>query len=190
MLWYTSPMNTVKRRLPRDWREERRLRAWALHQQGWMGKTIAEALGVSQGAVSQWLKRAREGGVEALYSHPPPGPTPRLSAEQLAQLPRLLSQGAEAFGFIGEVWTAKRVAAVIREAFHVRYHPDHVGRLLRAAGWSPQKPVRRATQRDEAAIERWITERWPALQAKPKQRGARSSGWTLYYPTWERGGVD
>ncbi len=70
----------------------------------------------------------------------------------------------------------KRVAAVIRDEFHVRYHPDHVGRLLRAAGWSPQKPIRQATQRDETAIERWITERCPALQAKPTRRGARSSG--------------
>ena len=143
-----------------------------------MGKTIAEALGVSKGAVSQWLKRAREGGVEALYSQPAPGPTPRLTTEQLAQLPQLLARGAEAFGFIGEVWTAKRVAALICEEFHVRYHPDHVGRLLRAVGWSPQKPIRRATQRDEAAIERWITERWPALQAKPKASSGPSSGWT------------
>src|SRR5919205_2999944 len=106
-------MNRSKPRSPRDWREERLLRAWALHQQGWMGKTIAAALGVSQGAVSQWLKRAREGGVEALYAQPPPGPTPRLTTEQLAQLPSLLARGAAALGFIGEVWTAKRVAAVI-----------------------------------------------------------------------------
>ena len=169
-------MNRAKPRSPRDWREARRLRAWTLHQQDWTGTAIGDALGVTKGAVSRWLKRAREGGIEALHSQPPPGPTPRLSAEQLAQLPTLLARGPEAFGFIGEVWTAKRVAAVIREAFHVRYHPDHVGRLLRAAGWSPQKPIRRATQRDEAAIERWITERWPALQAKPRRRGAPLSG--------------
>jgi transposase len=132
--------------------------------------------GRQPGRVSQWLKRAREGGVEALYSQPPPGPTPRLPAEQFAQLPGLLARGAEAFGFIGEVWTAKRIAAVIREEFGVRYYPDHVGRLLRAAGWSPQKPIHRATQRDEAAIERWSTERWPALLAKPRRRSAQSSG--------------
>src|SRR5688500_305622 len=104
------------------------------------------------------------------------GPKPRLSAEQFAQLPSLLTRGAEAFGFIGEVWTARRVAVVIRQAFQVRYHPDHVGRLLRAAGWSPQKPIRRATQRDEATIERWTTERWPVLEAKLRQRSAPSSG--------------
>ena len=86
------------------------------------------------------------------------------------------ARGAEAFGFIGGVWTVKRVAAIIRDEFHVRYHPDHVGRLLRTAGWSPQKPIRRATQRDEAAIQRWIAERWPALEAKPTRRAARLSG--------------
>src|SRR5215216_5838855 len=115
-------MNTAKPRSPRDWREARRLRAWALHQRSWTGTAIADALGVTKGAVSRWLKRAREGGAEALYSQPPPGPTRRLSAEQLAQLPCLLARGAEAFGFIGEVWTAKRVAVVIRDAFGVRYH--------------------------------------------------------------------
>jgi transposase len=166
----------MKQPSPRDWREARRLRAWALHQQGWMGKTIAEVLGVSKGAVSQWLRRAREGGAEALYSQPPPGPTPRLTAEQLSKLPGLLARGAESFGFIGEVWTAKRVAAIIRQEFGIGYHPDHVRRLLRAAGWSPQKPIRRATQRDEAAIERWTTERWPALQAKRRPKSVPSSG--------------
>jgi len=141
-----------------------------------MGKTIAEALGVTKSAVSRWLKRAREGGAEALYSQPPPGPTPRLTTEELARLPYLLARGAEAFGFLGEVWTARRVAAGIQGECRVRYHPDHVGRLLRAAGWSPQKPIRRATQRDEGAIEHWITERWPGLQAKPMRRSALSSG--------------
>src|SRR5258707_106261 len=96
-----------------DWREERRKRAWALKQEGWPQKDIAAALGVSEGAVSQWLRRAREGGgVGALTRRPPPGMTPRLSAEQRAQLPALLARGAPAYGFAGEVWTADRVAVV------------------------------------------------------------------------------
>src|SRR5207248_1850674 len=87
-------MRTTTSSLPRDWREGRRLRAWALHQQGWPGKQIADALGVTQGAVGQWLKRAREGGRDALYRQPPPGPTPRLTAEQRTELVALLVQGA------------------------------------------------------------------------------------------------
>ena len=156
--------------------EWRRLRAWALHQEGWSGRAIAQALGVTPGAVSQWLKRARAGGVQALAHRMPPGPPPKLTAEQKAQLPTLLQQGAEAYGFLGDVWTTKRVALLIKAAFGVRYHPAQMSRLLREIGWSLQKPIRRATQRNEAAITQWWTERWPALQAKPKASGARSSG--------------
>jgi transposase len=58
---------------------------------------------------------------------------PRLTAAQQAELPRLLARGAEAFGFLGKVWTSKRIATVIADEFGVRYHPDHVGRLLRTA---------------------------------------------------------
>jgi transposase len=156
--------------------EWRRLRAWALHQQGYSGAAIARALDVTPGAVSQWLKRAREGGVQALAHRLPPGPASKLTAEQKARLPALLERGAEAYGFGGEVWTTKRVTQVVKDVFGVRYHPAHMSRLLRQIGWSVQKPIRRATQRNEAAITAWWTERWPALQAKPKASGARSSG--------------
>lgn len=124
------------------------------------------------------MRRGREGGEEALKSRPRPGATPKLTAEQRAQLPVLLAQGAETFGFRGDVWTAKRVATVIRREFGVRYHPNHVGKLLRAAGWSVQKPIERASQRDETAIEAWRTERWPALKRGLTGRGGPSSGST------------
>ena len=167
----------TRQRSPRHALNEwRRRRAWALHQEGWSGAAIAQALDVTPGAVSQWLKKAREGGAAALAVRIPPGPAPRLTAEQQAQLPALLAYGAEAFGFLGDVWTTKRVAAVIRREFGVRYHPAHVSRLLRACGWSVQKPGFRATQRDEEAIRAWTAERWPALQAKRRASRARSSG--------------
>jgi transposase len=66
-----------------DWREGRRLRAWELHQEGWTQQRIAQALGVTQGAVSQWLRRVEEaGGVEGLYRRPPKGAKPKLTSEQ------------------------------------------------------------------------------------------------------------
>ena len=159
-----------------DWREERRKRAWSLKEQHWKQQDIAKALGVSEGAVSQWLKRGREGGLEALKAHPPKGVTPRLSPEQKAQIPALLARGAEAYGFRGDVWTASRVAVVIERTFGVRYHRDHVGRLLREAGWSRQQPIERATQRNEEALKQWSLERWPAIKKKPKRTRPRSSG--------------
>jgi transposase len=139
-----------------DWREGRRLRAFELKQEGWPQQQIAKALGVSKGAVSQWMKRAREGGgVQALKRQPAPGASPRLSEQERAKVPELLAQGAEAHGFRGDVWTCERVAIVIRKEFGVSYHPAHVSRLLKALRQSLQKPQRRANQRDEEAIERW-----------------------------------
>jgi transposase len=114
--------------------------------------------------------------VEALKAHPPKGAVSRLSDEQKAQIPNILAKGAEAYGFRGDVWTASRVAVVIERTFGVRYHRDHVGRLLREAGWSRQEPIERATQRDEEAIKQWYEERWPAMKKKPRRRSSPSSG--------------
>jgi transposase len=136
-----------------DWREGRRLRAFELKKRGWKQTEIADALGVTEGAVSQWMKRAREEGVEGLRHKPPPGATPRLSEDERAKLPEVLALGAEAHGFRGEVWTCERVALVIRREFGVSYHPAHVSRLLKALRQSLQKPQRRAEQRDEEASE-------------------------------------
>ncbi len=184
MMTLTSPTTdpacaaspTTATRAPRDWQEGRRLRGLDLHEQGWSGTRIAEALGVTKGAVSQWLKRARDGGGrEALRHRCPPGKTAQLTDEQRARLPELLAQGAEAHDFFGELWTAPRVATLIAREFGVRHHRSHVGRILRGLGWTPQKPVRRALQRDETAITAWQQEQWPQIQAKAPQKTERSS---------------
>jgi len=150
-----------------DLREYRRFRAWELHQQDWKQQGIADALGVTQGAVSQWLMRAKAEGPQSLRRRKAPGAKPRLTAKQKAQIPELLKRGPEAYGFRGDVWTRERVATVIRREFGVSYHPVHVGRILKTLRWTRQKPVRRARQRDEQAIQRWKDERWPELQKKP-----------------------
>src|SRR3712207_374577 len=130
---------------PQDWHEGRRLRALEVHEQGWPGSRIAAALGVSRGAVSQWLKAARTGGRAALRRRPWGRKPPKLTAEQRAQLPTLLARGAEAYGFIGAVWTTARVAEVIRREFGVRHHPAHVSRILAAIGWTVQQPITQST---------------------------------------------
>ena len=148
----------------KDWREGRRLRALELKEQGWKHTEIADALGVTEGAVSQWMKRAREEGVQALRHKPPPGAPPRLSEDERARLPELVAKGAEAHGFRGDVWTCERVAIVIRREFGVSYHPAHVSRLLKKLRLSLQKPERRANQRDQEAIDNWKDQKWPALK--------------------------
>jgi transposase len=100
----------------------------------------------------------------------------KLSTEQKAQLPAWLVKGAEAYGFRGDVWTASRVAEIIERTFGVRYHRDHVGRLLREGGWSRQKPVERASQRNEEAIQECYEERWPAIKKKPNRNKRPFSG--------------
>lgn len=146
------------------------MRAWELHEQGWKQKDIAAALGVTEGAVSHWFKKAKTQGMEALRHQPAPGATPKLSAAQRAQLPTLLAKGAEAFGFRGQVWTTARVAQMIKQQFGVSYHPAHCSRLLRSIKYSQQKPIQKATQRDETAIRRWKDERWDALKKRPKRK--------------------
>jgi transposase len=159
---------------PRNWKEARRLQAWRLKQRGWSQRQIAEALGVTEGAVSQWMTRARDGGAEALRHRPSPGAPARLTQVQLARLPALLQKGPEAYGFRGELWTRGRIAAVIRLEFGVSYHPTHVSRLCQAIRWSPQKPARRARQRDEAAIAHWRDNIWPAIKKGRKRSSKRS----------------
>ena len=156
-----------------DWREERRKRAWELKQAGWSQKEIAVALGVTEGAVSQWMKSAREGGEEALKAHPAPGAKPRLTAEQQAQIPAVLAKGASAYGFAGEVWNSRRLAVAIKKEFGTSYHPDHCGYLVRKMGYSMQKPVTRASQRKEKAIMHWKTHHWVRLKKKPNKKSVR-----------------
>lgn len=145
--------------------------------QGWTQVQIAQALGVTQGAVSQWEKAYHQHGRLGLVRKKAAGPIPRLDGFQRQRLLGLLSEGAQAVGFRGEVWTCARVRRVIQLAFGVVYHPAYVSRLLRAWGWSVQKPFKRASQRDEAAIEAWINARWPAIKKKRRNRARRLCLW-------------
>jgi transposase len=155
--------------IPDDWREWRRLRALHLKQQGWYQRDIADALGVAEDTVGRWLARARQGGPQALRARPVPGHPPKLSSRQKRLIPEFLWHGPEAYGFRGAVWTCARVARVIEEEFGVRYHKDHVGRLLRELHWTPQVPIRRALQRDEQAIQHWRDEAWPELHRRARR---------------------
>jgi transposase len=154
---------------PDDWREWRRLRALNLKQRGWRQRDIASALGASEVSISRWLARARQGGPDALRARAALGPAPKLSVRQKRLIPEFLWHGAEAYGFRGEVWTCARIALVIEEEFGVRYHKDHVGRLLKELHWTPQVPIRRAIQRDEQGIRRWRDEVWPELQQRARR---------------------
>src|SRR5262249_38287100 len=152
----------------KDWREARRKRALELKEQGWTPRQIAEALGVSRAAISKWVHRKASNG-EAWRAKPRGHRPAKLSPKQLHRLPDWLSHGAEAYGFRGELWTGARVAEVIGEEFDVAYPKAHVSRLLKALKWTPQMPVERASQREEAAIKKRRVEVWPRLKKRPKR---------------------
>lgn len=153
------------------WKEARRRRALVLHRQGWTNTLIADALGVSEPAVSKWLKAATQTSADALEPISRRGQGCRLSPTQLKTLPRLLEEGAEAHGFRGDIWTRHRIATVIERAFDVRYHPTHVGRLLHGLHWSCQKPVLQSDRRDDEAVCAWLDTTWPRLRSQAKKQG-------------------
>lgn len=148
--------------------EERRLAGLALLRKGKTQAFVAKELGVTEGAVSHWVKAERSGGVAALKRRPHTGRPAKIEAEVLQQLPALLVKGAEAYGFEGDVWTSERVAVLIKKKFGVDYHPGHVWKLLDKLGLSWKKPRRRAINRDEKAIQAWVARKWPRLKKEPR----------------------
>jgi transposase len=165
-------MPTVPRRpaaqRERDRLEARRLRAAELFSAGVRQAEVARQLGVSAQAVSVWYARWQAGGTEALHSRGPSGPAPRLSDAQLAQVEQALLEGATANGFVGELWTPERIGLVIERLTGVHHHPAWVWALLHdRLGWTVQRPRRRAAERGQAAIDRWVRDRWPAIKQTP-----------------------
>ena len=151
-------------------RETRRLQAAELFAQGRTQAEVAHELGVSRQSAHVWHTAWRQGGMEALRSRGPTGPDPKLSPTDLARIEQALLQGAKANGFDTDLWTLERVAVVITQLTGVRYHPGHVWVILRhRLGWTLQRPERRASERDEEAIARWVAQEWPRIKKGPPQ---------------------
>jgi transposase len=165
-------MPTIARRpaahQQRQRRQERRLRAAELFAAGVGQAEVARQLGVSRQSVHLWYQRWQAEGADGLRSRGPTGPAPRLSDGQLQHVEQALLEGAGANGFVGELWTLDRIATVIERLTGVRHHPAWVWALLRhRLGWSVQRPVRRAAERDQAAIDRWVKDEWPVIKQTP-----------------------
>lgn len=141
---------------PKNWRDERRQRALELYRKGWQQKLIAEALGVTKGAVSQWIKKIKdlpeEQQEEALRMKKSSGRPPLIKKQNRAKLIALIDQGAEAAGFIGDVWTAKRIQATARRELSLRAGVTTIKKFLHQEGFSVQKPEVQASQKNEKAV--------------------------------------
>jgi len=158
--------------------QRRRERAIALLKEGIAPVDVASRVGVDRRSVRRWKAAFRRAGAVGIKARPTPGRPCALKAHHRRRLERLLLKGARGCGFPTELWTCARVAQLIRDRFGVDYHVDHIGRLLRALGWSPQKPARRALERDEAAIAGWIQEDWPRIKKTPHEGKRPSSSST------------
>ena len=147
--------------------EERRRRVIGFLKQKLSLREIARRIGCHASSVMRWRNAFQSGGQKALKAKPAEGRPPRLTLKQKTELVRLLTQGAMAHGYRTELWTTQRIADVIECRFRVRYHRNHVGKLLHQIGWSHQKPERRAVERDDAAIEEWKRSVWPRVKKSP-----------------------
>src|SRR6266700_1677339 len=153
--------------------EQRRMRAADLFEQGVRPAEIARQLGVCHQIVSDWRNAWRRSGRDGLRGAGRAGRLPKLSPEQLAQVENALIQGAAANGYPNDLWTLPRVAEVIERLSGVSYHPGHVWYILRdQLGWTWQRPARRAVERNDAAIERWVKQRWPQLKKRARRQNA------------------
>jgi len=147
--------------------ERRRYRAIELLEDGYDAGEVARRVGVDRRSVRRWKAARREGGDQALKARAVPGRPAKLTANQKEGLEAALVAGPEAAGFATDLWTCPRVRDLIWKLFRVRYHADHIGRLLRTLGWSPQRPQRRAVERDEEKIRGWVKKTWPQIKKKP-----------------------
>jgi transposase len=151
--------------------ERRRRRAVELVAQGESRADIARILGAHPKTLARWLRLARQ--PFGLAAKPHPGRSPALSDGQLRQLEVLLSQGAKAHGWHNELWTAARVARLIERHFGIRYHPEHVRKLLkRRLGWTSQKPRRKARERNDKEVERWLDDEFERIVREAFRRKA------------------
>jgi transposase len=155
--------------------ERRRTRAIDLLSQGLAPVEVAHMLGVERRSVRRWNAAYRKKGKSALKAKPAPGRPSELDAKAKRQVEQILLKGAQSAGFHTDLWTCPRVAQVIEQRFGVTYHVDHIGRLLHGLGWSPQKPERRAIERDETAIRNWVRHQWPRVKKTPPAAAPRSS---------------
>jgi transposase len=155
--------------------ERRRLTGARLLQQGLSEAEVARKVGVHRQSVSRWARQLAAGGRKALRKSVRAGRKPRLSERDRGRIVAGLKQGPEALGYETGLWTSWRVADLIERECGVRYTSVHVWRILRQLGWSCQRPVGRALERNEKAIRHWTKVRWPELKKTPKKKGTRSS---------------
>lgn len=146
--------------------ERRRDRAIRLLKEGYAPVEVARMVGTDRRSVRRWKAAYRKKGKSGIAARPAPGRPTRLNDRDKTVLERKLLKGAQAAGFPTDLWTCPRVAHLIGSCFGIHYHVDHICRLLHSLGWSPQRPTRRAVERNEKAIKQWLKTDWLRIKKK------------------------
>ena len=149
---------------------KRRLRAARMLLSGKGCAEVALVVGVARQTVYTWKRLLDEGGIDALRAVPEPGRPAQLDAAQLAAVRAVVLQRPTEHGFGTELWTLKRVGAVIERMHGVRFGQTQIWRILGSLGFSPQKPEKRAIERNEDAVRHWKRRTWPGLKKKPSEK--------------------
>lgn len=131
---------------------------------------VAVAVGVARQTIYTWKRLLDEGGIDALRSVPERGRPAQLDVGQLATVRAAILQSPTEHGFGTELWTLKRVGTVIERLHGVRFGQTQIWRILGAMGFSPQKPEKRAIERNEDTVRSWKRSTWPALKKKPSEK--------------------
>jgi transposase len=147
--------------------EGRRRRALKLLDGGLSLNEVGRRIGCAASSVMHWRDMRRRGGEKGLRVRSSPGRPHKLSLVHCRLLLKVLLEGAMASGYPTQLWTTARISEMIRKRFRVEYHPDHVGRLMHRLGWSHQKPQKRALEREEGAIRRFVRKDWPRVKKTP-----------------------
>lgn len=151
----------------RDKREQVRLAAAERFAEGASVAQVAEEFRVTRMSANRWRAAWEDGGYEALASKGAGGAVCKLDDAQIAELETTLDAGPAVWGWVEDQrWTLSRIATVIAERFRVSYTIGGVHALLHRLGWTVQTPTRRASERDEAAIEQWRQEQWPVVKRR------------------------
>ena len=151
-------------KLTRQEQERRRLAAADDLLAGMSQRAVSKKYDVNPSSVCRWNRMLKTNGKEGLHRRKAPGNPCKLSHEQQADLREILLHGAAAYGYPTDLWTLRRVAEVIHEEFDVTYNFYSVSDLLHRMGFSPQKPKRRAAERDDHAVTTWLADHWAQTQ--------------------------
>lgn len=153
--------------------EERRLKAVALLRRKLSQAEVARRVGVTRASVCRWAKALALQGEKGLLRKSRSGRPPKLDPQQREALLKLLAQGPQKAGYATQLWTAGRIRRLALDRFGVDFHVNHVPKLLHQCGWSFQRPVGRARERDEANVRRWMARDWPRIKKKSANSAPR-----------------